>query len=802
MRRRNAPGVVLLALAVALLFVPIAAASNADRATQTLTLLSLTAALGLMGLTWVALRQRGASAAYLGLGALAGACLTTFLVSSVRDPASPPVAALVARQFEIAAINAVALWVMVVSVRRLFPPPARGLAVAAIALLAIALFPFPLLLVQPGVAPLNLIDVRQQLHAGVMYWTTGALLLVVPFLALTTLPGDWFEQFWSNATGRVVAISNRVFATALVVVALALAIVFTWYSFDARPTTADEIAQLWHARILLTGRLALPPDSNPEFFAIDNVIDRPIWMSQFPIGGPAVMAVGLLLRAAWLVNPVLTALTALNVYRFTQRAYGEAQARAAAAVFVVSPMVLLMGGTHMNHMPTAWLVTLGLASLPVWMATSETPVLRRSAALIGLALGCAMTIRPLDGVVAGLIVGLAMIATAARDRTRARSLLVAIAAGAVPVALLLVANWRTTGSPLRFGYEVLWGPNHSLGLHDDPTGHPHTPWRALLLGVKYGVQLNWISTAWPVPVILIVATGLLLVRERPMRWDVLLLALFGAQLFVYAFYWHDGQFVGPRFMFTAVPALLILAARFPFIAGARWSGVPRRIALVVIPVCIGVAWLRHMPPFGVQGVASEFRGSRTRLKLDPPIEVTTGRVQNALIFVQEGAATRLLRRLWGIGVSRADAARLVADADACTLLDAVIAEESRSPADSAGMVARIERVAKPFVEDDENVHAPDPNLKINSPSSLTPACRREIALDSRLRNTVAYGAMLLNNGLDRDGHVDGPALYVINLGERNEVLRRRFAGRQWYRYEVPRGRPDSLPILVPYDSTR
>ena len=62
--------------------------------------------------------------------------------------------------------------------------------------------------------------------------------------------------------------------------------------------------------------------------------------------------------------------------------------------------------------------------------------------------------------------------------------------------------------------------------------------------------------------------------------------------------------------------------------------------------------------------------------------------------------------------------------------------------------------------------------------------------------------MLLLNRFDEVGRIGGPVVYVINLGERNEVLRQRFADRHWYRYEVPRNRPDSMPVLVAYDSVR
>lgn len=799
-RRSNTIGLGLLLVAVTLLFLPFAAASNAGRATQTLTVLAFLCALTALSLTWFTLRQHGyVRSIYLGVAGLIGALAPALLLGVIHDFDGLPRSPLLSRLCMIGGMYGVGLWLFTVALRRLFPRRERGLATGAIALLMVGLFPAPALLVQPSVLQLNILDVRQQLHAGFMYWTTGIVLLVGPFLALATVPGEWFERWWSDAVAGIMAIPERTFAAGIVVLTLGLAVGVTWYSFDGRPTTADEIAQLWHARMLLAGRLSLPPDPNPEFFAIDNIIDRPRWMSQFPIGGPAVLSVGLITHAAWLLNPVLTALTALNVYRFVQRAYGEAEARAAATVFALSPMVLLMGATYMNHMPTAWLVTLALAELSRWSDTTDARTLRRSAVIIGVALASAITIRPLDGAVGVVVIGLVMLFRTARDRSRVPSLLWAMGAGAVPIALLLVVNWQLTGNPLRFGYEVLWGANHSLGLHDDPTGHPHTAWRALLLGVKYAVQLNWITTAWPVPIILIVATGMLAAR-RAHRWDFVLFALFGAQLVVYAFYWHDGQFIGPRFMFTAVPALLVLAARAPFVVSERLSGAPRRMALAVIPVCIGVAWLRHMPPFGMQGLASEFRDSRTRLKLDPPREIVSGAVQNALVFVQEGAATRLLHRLWGVGVSRPAAARLLASADACTLLEAVRAEEQRPSNDSTVRLRRIDAVVRPYRASRLDIHIPDPNFRVSDAASLTPACRDEIARDNRLRNTVAYGPMLLLNRFDANGRVGGNVVYVINLGERNDVLRRRFADRHWYRYEVSRSSQDTMPSLVPYDS--
>jgi hypothetical protein len=60
--------------------------------------------------------------------------------------------------------------------------------------------------------------------------------------------------------------------------------------------------------------------------------------------------------------------------------------------------------------------------------------------------------------------------------------------------------------------------------------------------------------------------------------------------------------------------------------------------------------------------------------------------------------------------------------------------------------------------------------------------------------------MLVLNRFDDTGRIAGPAVYVMDLRDRNEVLRERFGNRVWYRYEIPRDRPDSTPVLVRYDS--
>jgi hypothetical protein len=673
----------------------------------------------------------------------------------------------------------------------------RSSEVAALILAALVLIgPAVLGLITPSDYNLGPLSVSPL----VLYWTFGSGLLIAPLLALTTLPGDWFERWWSTASQAVMSIPNRRFAILLVASTLLLTAGFSWYCFATRPTTADEIAQLFHARILLSGHLSLPPDPNPEFFAIDNVIDHPRWMSQFPIGGPAVLAVGVALGAPWLLNCLLTALTALNVYRFARVAYSEAQARVAGMLFAASPMVLVMGGSQMNHTPTAFFVTLALVSMAHWLISDDASALRRHSAVIGASLGVATAIRPLDGALVSAMVGAAMLWRVARQPRTRSSLLAGFAAGAVPVALLLVANWKMTGHPFLFGYEVLWGPNHSWGLHVDPLGFPHDLKRAALLGLKYATALNWTLTAWPVPVLLLIAFGLSVSRQTT-RWDFALLAGFAAQLVAYALYWHDGQFAGPRFLFTAVPALVVLAARAPFMMADVARGTAWRAAVAIVPACVFMSWVRPMPPYGVRGITLEYRDTRQSLKRESLDATVKDRLPRSLVFVQEGTAARLIRRLWGLGISRQDVARLMHGSDACSLLDAVRREEGRPPTDSAGRLQRIE-FATVKLGDAEHVVIPgnDPYWRVNNASMVSSACVNEIKMDERIGNTVSYGPLLLDNRFDALGRVGGQVIYVMNLGERNELLRSRFGDRQWFRYEIPAGQPDGAPSLVPYEA--
>src|SRR5438034_7697024 len=97
-RQSKNSGAVLLMLAVILLFVPLAAAANDDRPTQTLTLLVLTCSIGGLSVTWLALRGRGyVLAVLLGLAAFAGGLASALVLGAIGDFAGQDVGYLASR---------------------------------------------------------------------------------------------------------------------------------------------------------------------------------------------------------------------------------------------------------------------------------------------------------------------------------------------------------------------------------------------------------------------------------------------------------------------------------------------------------------------------------------------------------------------------------------------------------------------------------------------------------------------------------------------------------------------------------
>lgn len=446
----------------------------------------------------------------------------------------------------------------------------------------------------------------------------------------------------------------------------ALYLIVARWVFSGRPLLIDELIQVLQAQWYASGRLGVPTPPAPAFFSVSHVIDQgPLTFSQYPAGGPAMLALGAWADAAWVVNPIAGALTVFlfgDLLRALEPDASRRWHRGVTALFALTPFWVFMAGSHMNHVTTLLWTVAAMSGLA--RATGPHPRWGWGLAM-GWCLGMATTIRPLDGAIFAVPAGVWLL-WRARESASARLTLLASGVGiALPILAMLWVNARTTGHPLLFGYELLWGPAHGLGFHDSPWGVAHTPARGLELISLYLARLSVTLFETPVPALAPAVLGLWVGRAGR-ALDRYLLLTAGLVLVGYACYWHDGNYLGPRFLVPLLPAVVLWSGR-GLRQWATWTRGTRRgfgrAVLVVASLLTVVRLATERVP--------QYRNHMQSLRFDIARDAARAGVRHALVFVQESWGTQVIARLWERGVPRSTAERLYHQVDLCRLDQAV-----------------------------------------------------------------------------------------------------------------------------------
>lgn len=547
--------------------------------------------------------------------------------------------------------------------------------------------------------------------------------------------------------------------------------------FDARPLLIDEIIQVWQARVLAGGRLWVPVPDYPEFTSAMHLVDHDgRRFGQFPIGGPAMLALGALLRAEWLVGPLFGAIAVMTAWSLYRRIEPEpGVALAAVILLATAPFAGFLASSHMNHvMAMAWLLVgvTGLARVTVapeagWSAGLAT----------GIGFGVAATIRPVDALAFALPAG-AWLLWRALCRREGGVLVAAGIGVALPVGLLLAVNAATTGHPLLFAYTVMWGSAHDLGFHATPWGEVHSPARGLELVNLYLVRLQVYLFEAPVPSLLPATLALALARRlAPM--DRYLLVASALLLGLYFAYWHDGFFLGPRFVLPLAPILALWTARaVPLLRDRLGSGFAFRIC------CYGILAAAPLAAWQVMAVrAPQYRSGLLTMRFDADRAAQAAGVRDATILVRESWGAEVMVRLWAVGVGRGEAEQLYRRIDTCLLDLALRRVES---AGLRGEAARAE--IAPLLADSARVLSstlsPDFTERMLPGASYPPRCQARLASDAE--GFTLFAPFLLAG---RDGN-----RFVRDLRERNTLLGGDLAGRPVYLLQ-PRGSEIGAPLV-------
>ena len=585
------------------------------------------------------------------------------------------------------------------------------------------------------VAVFGLLPIANWIHGGheaawysvsASEWMSGTLIsmgaAVVAFI-LARRMGD----APSRAIRRITtAAQERPWLAGCVLVAAAFVLyaLIARFVLSGRPLFIDEIAQVMQARIFASGRLTQPVASQPEFFSSLHVVDfGGQSFSHFPPGGPAMLVPGILVGAPWLVGPVFGAVTAGLYWVIVRKVEARPSVSlGAAALFVAAPFTAFMAGSHMNHVTTLfWLCVAMVSLLRVVRAEQAAPL---AALTCGLGFGIAATIRPTDAAAFAVPAAVWLLTRALRAP---RAWLDIVAAGvgvALPLALLLGYNAHTTGQPLLFGYELLWGKSHGLGFHSAPWGIAHTPARGVELVNLYFLRLQTYLFETPLPSLLPAVLALALTPalrgfDRYLLWSCALLVA------GYFAYWHDGFFLGPRFFYPLLPALVLWTARLPAIVRERFPRVAygARFVLLVYLASAGIALGLSIPVR-----TKQYASGLTPMRHDYLAAAAAMGVRDALVLVRESWGSQLIARLWALGVSRSETEALYRGIDTC-VLELAVSQVERDGQRGAGAFAAL----APLLRDSARVVAsevsPDRTERVLPGTTYGPLCVRRIEED-------------------------------------------------------------------------
>jgi 4-amino-4-deoxy-L-arabinose transferase-like glycosyltransferase len=437
------------------------------------------------------------------------------------------------------------------------------------------------------------------------------------------------RQIWSSFEARLRHTGTRRLIWVVCALGFLATAAVASFGFERLPHLEDEVAYLFQAKTMALGRVTVPSPAEPGSFWTPFVLDyRGQRFGKYPPGWPAVLALGVLARAPWLVNPILAAIALYLVYRLGATLYDVRTGILAAALGLTSPLFLVLGGSLLSHLASlVWLLLFSLWF--IWTARGRS---RWFALGAGLALGAAFLTRSLTAIAyAAPFIVYSLVQVIRRRQPHWSSYLIVAAGAGALAALLPVYQKAVTGDPWLNPY-VLWWPYDRIGFGPGigamPGGHsPYYAWINLKQDLSRAATdiLGWPALSW-----LPLALGLAVRPRRAKDWA--LLAPFGCLVVAYLFYWigSPARLWGPRYYFEGFGGLWLLGAVGlikVWDVAKNWRGRarPALATALVVMVAVGLAFnlpTRMSEAHGFYGI--------TRAQLEPIQEAD---LHNALVIV-------------------------------------------------------------------------------------------------------------------------------------------------------------------------
>jgi hypothetical protein len=236
-------------------------------------------------------------------------------------------------------------------------------------------------------------------------------------------------------------------------------------------------------------------------------------------------------------------------------------------------------------------------------------------------------------------------------------------------------------------------------------------------------------------------------------------------LVAYFAYWHDGFYLGPRFLLPLAPWLALWTARLPAVLAER--KLPLLGQRMVLAGGITALLLGGLILLPLR--AGQYRAGMPIPRLDADAAAEAAGVHDAVVLVRESWAAQLVVRMWALGVSRVESQRLFARLDACRL-ETLLTQVERRGGDSTiflGEAGRIAAASRPLVR---LRGVGDSTLHFTAGAAITDVCVRR--LTENQAGLTLFTPMLLAG---RSGN-----LFVRDVHARDSLFLRLHPGKPVY----------------------
>lgn len=556
------------------------------------------------------------------------------------------------------------------------------------------------------------------------------------------------------------ASQNGILIASLVCLISAELVLTGYFAFWNRPHLVDEIVQAFQGKIFAAGKLTAPKPVYESFFiSLHMLMDENGWYSQYPPGHSALLGIGELFAAPWLIPRLLSIASAVLIYLSCKELYGKKTGFLSLLLIAFCPFFIFMGASEMNHISTLFFISLFFYSYLRWERSASAFFLT----LAGFAMGGAALIRPLTAIAIAIPFTYFALIHVKKDKAYFK-LIPGIISACLVSSLFLIYNKLTSGDALIPGYIKLWGKSHGLGFQESPWGEMHTPLTGLRNELIDLRLINEYLFEWPIPSLLPICLFLIF-SKKISSWDKRLFYSFLCIPATYFFYWHRDAFLGPRFLYEGLIFLIPLSARSIIIGLEElkqkivWKINVLELAKMILLFSVLYACLVAIPQrFLIY--ASSFKSE----KIDLLKEAKKEGIDKGLIFISVSWGNRTLAKIKARGISASLAQKGYSFSDSCLFYllgekaerenwnKEILAKEIQLLIDKKDSIQKFNKLNQ------------DPTLKLRPDVRLDPRCAEEIRYDQE--GYTLFEPSLTANNID----LSGPLVFARDLRGENKKL--------------------------------